>query len=256
MPKEKFWYKKKKRTGEHAAKTEREATMFGIEEREPKRLTEPEKHRSKKSMIVAFCVILIVVSAMVAYASYSFGYNMGSGVSSDLGYEEGYDRGYVDGNLSGYNLGRSEGYNEGYVAGNESGYQGGYDNGYIQGVTDGAGRGYNIRDPTYQEAVQFIASDQTNENEYDEDSYNCHHFTADFKNNAFEAEYRCGYVAIEFPEFGHAIVCFDTIDQGIIYIEPQTDELVTLIIGEPYWDRTVYEPSTYNDTVVAFMIIW
>ena len=130
-----------------------------------------------------------------------------------------------------------------------------YDEGYIQGVTDGAGRGYNIRDPTYQEALQFIALDQTNKNEYSE-TYTCFHFTADFEKNAFEARYRCGFVYIEFPDGAHAIVCFNTTDHGLIFIEPQDDKIVTVNIGYPYWDRAIYEPPDYNDTVVSLMIIW
>lgn len=221
---------------------------------EPKReLQKPKK--KLRPHIFAFCIVLIIVGAMVAYASYYVGYNMGSDVAYNKGYNVGESEGYVDGNLSGYNLGRSTGYDKGYLAGNESGYQNGYDSGYTQGVTDGAGRGYNIRDPTYQEALQFVSLDQTDKNQYNEESYTCHHFTADFKNNAFEAGYRCGYVAIDFPDGGHAIVCFITTDQGLIFIEPQSDEIVTLTVGQPYWDRAKYI-VTYDDTVVGFTIIW
>jgi len=137
----------------------------------------------------------------------------------------------------------------------ESGYDAGYDDGYIQGVEDGAGRDYNIRDPTYNEALAFINSDKTNENEYSE-NYTCHHFTADFKNNAFEAGYRCGYVHIAFPEVAHAIVCFNTTDHGVIFIEPQWDDIVTLIIGQSYSDLNGYEIPDYDDTIVDFDIIW
>lgn len=134
-------------------------------------------------------------------------------------------------------------------------YEEGYDDGYIQGIADGAGRGYNIRDPSYKEALQFISSDQTDENRYAEEEYTCVNFAADFKNNAFEAEYRCGFVYIEFLESAHAIVCFNTTDRGLIYIEPQDDELVTLNIGQPYFDRTKYQ-VIFDDTVIRFMIVW
>jgi len=137
----------------------------------------------------------------------------------------------------------------------ESGYDAGYDDGYIQGVKDGAGRGYNIRDPTYDEAIAFMNLDQTDENEYSE-SYTCFNFAADFENNAFQAGYRCGFVYVEFVEGAHATVCFDTIDKGLIFIEVQEDDIVILTIGQPYWDRAKYEPPDYNDTVVSFTIIW
>lgn len=130
-----------------------------------------------------------------------------------------------------------------------------YDEGYVQGVTDGAGRGFNIRDPAYQEALQFIELDQTDKNEYSE-TYTCFEFTADFEKNAFEVGYRCGLVYIELPDSAHSIACFNTTDQGLIFIEPQDDEIVTLKIGQPYWDRTIYEPPDYDDTVVRFVVIW
>ena len=88
-------------------------------------------------------------------------------------------------------------------------------------------RYYNLRDPTYQEALQFICSDQTDKNQYDK-SYTCVNFANDFINNALNKGYRCGYVITEFPETRHAIVCFNTSDKGLIFIEPQNDELVTL----------------------------
>jgi hypothetical protein len=221
---------------------------------------EPEQELKKpqrklKPYILAFCVILIIVGAMVAYGSHYFGYNIGSNDAYNKGYEIGQSQGYVDGNLSGYNLGHSEGYDEGFLAGKESGYNMGYEIGYVQGVTDGAGRGYNIRDPTYQEALQFISSDQTDKNEYSE-NYTCDHFTADFKNNAFKAGFRCGYVSIHFPESAHAIVCFNTTDQSLIFIEPQYDDIVTLTTGQSYAVLNEYEVPDYDDTIVNFMIVW
>jgi len=213
--------------------------------REPIKEKEVEKPKPKgklKYLIPIFCIVLI----SVGYVSYSFGYGNGSSASYRAGYNSGYNNGYANGNLTGYELG--------YAGGNLSGYALGYEVGYLDGVIDGAGTGYNIRDPTYQEMLNFIALDSTDENEYSE-NYTCFHFTADVKNHAFQAGYKCGFVYIEFPDSAHAIVCFNTTDQGLIFIEPQSDEIVTLTIGQPYWDRTEYSP-TYNDTVISFTIIW
>lgn len=251
LPKEKFWYKKEKiaHPEERVSKAEMNALISKIEEQKPKRLAEHEIRKSSRvPMIIAFCIILMVTTTLVGYIGYNFGYYEASNVASNTGYNKGYDKGYIDGNLSGYNLGRSVGYDDSY--------QSGYDIGYVQGVSDGAGRGYDIRDPTYQEVLQFISSDQTDKNQYDEESYTCHDFTADFKNNAFEAGYRCGYVYLELREGAHAIVCFDTIDNDLIFIEPQDDDRVTLTVGQPYWDRQIYPPPDYDDTVVRFDIIW
>ena len=202
-------------------------------------------------------VLVSVLIVALAGNVYFWNWQYATGIRSS--YDSGFLRGYDEGNQTGYQIG----YSDGYEKGNSSGYQlgfldgneTGFADGYIQGVEDGAGRGYTIRDPTYNEAIAFADSDTTDENEYSE-IYTCHDFTADFKNNAFEAGYRCGYTAIEFPVHAHAIVCFNTVDDGLMFIEPQSDDIMTLTIGEPYWDRTIYEPPEYDDTIVSFDIIW
>jgi cell division protein FtsB len=124
-------------------------------------------------------------------------------------------------------------FNLGYAEGESEGYQLGYDEGYVQGVEDGPKSGWYISDPTYDEAIAFINLDKTDENEYTPD-YICYDFTAYFDTNAFQMGYRCGFVYIEFSDSAHAIACFNTIDRGLIYIEPQNDEIVTIAIGQTY----------------------
>jgi hypothetical protein len=68
--------------------------------------------------------------------------------------------------------------------------------------------------------------------------------------------YRCGFVFVTFPNSDHGMVCFDTLDQGLIFIEPQDDNILTLIIGEPLFDRTFYEELDWDDTIVDYRIIW
>ena len=139
------------------------------------------------------------------------------------------------------------GHNTGYSEGTQSGYQSGYEQGYSIGVVDGVGRGYDIRDPTSQEALRFIASDQTDQNVYLSGQYTCENFASDLKDNAFWIGFRCGYVIVNFDEgIGHAINVFNTTDRGMIFVEPQNDEIVTLTVGQHYLDRTV----------VRFIIVW
>ena len=131
-------------------------------------------------------------------------------------------------------------FNLGYAEGETEGYQLGYEEGYIQGVEDGPENGWYIKDPTYDEANAFINSDKTDENEYTSD-YVCYDFTADFNSNAFQMGYRCGFVYIEFTDSAHAIVCFNTTDNGLIYIEPQNDNIVDIAIGETYLGETIID---------------
>jgi hypothetical protein len=52
------------------------------------------------------------------------------------------------------------------------------------------------------------------------------------------------------------IVCFNTTNHGLVFIEPQYDMITTLTIGQPYWNRTIYELPEYDDTIESFTIIW
>jgi len=106
------------------------------------------------------------------------------------------------------------------------------------------GRYHSLRDPRYEEALRFVLLDQTDKNQYDQ-IYNCACFASDFVDSSAKTGYRCGYVTIEFPDSGHAIVCFDTLDKGLVFIEPQSDEIVTLETGTPYLDRIVVRLSIY-----------
>jgi len=119
-----------------------------------------------------------------------------------------------------------------------SGYDEGYGYGYVQGADDLIESGYYFIDPTYDEAIAFIHSDETDENEYTPD-YVCYDFTADFINNAAQEGYRCGFVYIEFANSAHAIACFNTTDSGLIFVEPQNDELVDVGVGEIYLGHVI-----------------
>ena len=131
-----------------------------------------------------------------------------------------------------------ESFNLGYSEGEAEGYQVGYDEGYVQGVEDGPESGWYLRDPTYDEAIAFINSDKTDENEYTQD-YVCYDFTADFDSNAFQVGYRCGFVYIEFTDSAHSIACFNTTDHGLIYVEPQNDEIVDVAVGQIYLGHVI-----------------
>jgi len=158
------------------------------------------------------------------------------------GNNTGYGLGFKDGNLTGYAIG----YKVGFADGNTTGFQIGYKVGYLQGVIDGAGRGVTLRDPTYDEAISFIEFDKTDQNEYVPGNYTCVDFAANFKHNAMTAGYKCAFVYIEFRKFAHAVVAFNTTDRGIIYVEPQTDELINVEVGQ----------ALYGEIIIRVIIIW
>jgi hypothetical protein len=126
-----------------------------------------------------------------------------------------------------------------------------------------AGHGYTIKDPTYKELMSFISDDNTDKAEYIAGEYECTDFATRLCNNAEEKGIRCAYVSIRFPGGkGHAIVAFNTIDKGLIYIEPQYDDLVNIVIGKPFYkcvvpkEGVVYEKPAQDDTIEKVLVAW
>jgi hypothetical protein len=125
------------------------------------------------------------------------------------------------------------------------------------------GYGYLLRDPSYQEMKDFLEKDKTSEREYVQNGYICVDFAADVKANAAKEGLRCAYVVIEYlGTTGHAIVAFDTTDQGLVFVEPQFDWEVEPEIGWRYYQCVKPPPGyymnkpPYDDTIARFVVIW
>jgi hypothetical protein len=127
-----------------------------------------------------------------------------------------------------------------------------YDSGYKAGVTS---RGFDIVDPTYQQMSSFMATDTIHYNVYSS-TYICWNFCNDYINEAFRAGWRCGFVYISYPNSAHGAVCFNTTDRGIVFVEPQFNEIVRVALGLSYSRDNGFTPATFNDTIMHFGIIW
>jgi len=126
-----------------------------------------------------------------------------------------------------------------------------------------AGHGYTIKDPSYRDLMRFLAEDDTDKLTYIEGEYECTEFATTLCNRAEDEGIRSGYVTISFPDGkGHAIVAFNTIDKGLIYIEPQHDDLVEIVIGKPFHECIVPKPGyyyikpPYDDTIEKVLVAW
>jgi len=223
-------------------------------------------------LIILIVVALIVVSAG-GFTLYSGGYATGSSNGYERGYPsgkeagyylgktEGYDEGksagYDEGKFDGYKLGKSEGYTDGFNLGEAEGYS----HGYKEGLSVGS-LGFTLRDPTFKEAVTFIAEDVTNYNEYNKDTYVCSHFARDVCNNAEQRGLRSAFVEIRFTESGHAIVGFNTTDKGMVYFDTETDDMVVPVVGKRYYQCVIttagyfYETPAFDDTIKDILVIW
>jgi hypothetical protein len=245
----------------------------------------------KKLMWTLLAVIVVAGIGFGGYQVYGMaydsgekaGYKTGEGVGYkgglEVGYIEGYQTGTDDGMIEGekigyakgYDVGEQAGYKTGYssglATGTETGYQDGYSKGetagYEVGLTDGFGHGYTIKDPTWAEVIDFLAKDKTDEKPYNLAIYVCSHFTKDVCNNAEAAGIRCAAVELRFVNGqGHVIVAFNTIDRGLVYFEPQSDEQALPAIGKQYYTTIIpktgyyYLPPAYDDTIQDMVVIW
>ncbi len=120
----------------------------------------------------------------------------------------------------------------------------------------------HLHNPTFEEVLEFLERDPTDANEYLEGEYVCSHFAADVNNNAEKQGIRCALVDVRFPDSGHAIIAFDTTDEGMVFFEPLTDDRVRLVIGKRYYrclepkPGYIYETPSFNDTIVDIVVIW
>lgn len=155
-----------------------------------------------------------------------------------------------------YIYGQSKGSSAGYEAGHEASYSQGYEVGYESGLRE-ADSGYDLRNPTYQEMKEFLSQDATDSKKYVNDEYVCSDFSAEVNNSADAQGIRCAVVDIFYPDgYGHNIVAFETADKGLIFVEPQFDQEVNLIVGESYSQINNYTPPPRNDTINRLLIIW
>ena len=204
---------------------------------------------------------ILVLICLGGYIVYNVAYAIGEAGGYDKGCSAGEKVGYSSGKTDGYSLGKQDGYSEGYNSGKTTGYEQGYD----EGVGASLGHSYTLRDPTYEELVTFLRQDKTDTNEFVEDTYGiyvCSHFARDVCNNAEEDGLRGAFVELRYPEEGHAIVAFNTIDEGLVYFDPQTDERVKPIIGKRYYQCIepkpgyYYEKPPHDDTIMDILVIW
>ena len=85
--------------------------------------------------------------------------------------------------------------------------------------------------PTYKQLEDFVRKDKTDEKEWAY-KYDCTEFSNEFISNfANEGYFSCS-TEIDYTKspggkrFGHIIVAINTTDKGLIYLEPQTDNLI------------------------------
>lgn len=161
-----------------------------------------------------------------------------------------------------YDYGYAQTFNVSYQEARMEAFERGYSKGYELSLHSNSfkpiARLVETRNPTYSEMKEFLAADTTDSKPYIENEYVCFDFAAELNNNADAAGIQAAYVRIRSQDWGHAVVAFQTVDRGLIFIEPQSDREVELVIGQPYPWQQVFatSPLSMSEPVLAIELIW
>lgn len=92
--------------------------------------------------------------------------------------------------------------------------------------------------PSYRTVKQFIRSDDTDKLEWS-NNFDCSEFSRRFIANFRKQGYFACVTELDFDDSAHDIVAINTSDRGIIFVEPQSDTIITqeeLQVGVNYCD--------------------
>lgn len=157
----------------------------------------------------------------------------------ERGFEEGRSQGYVAGFQEGSRVGYQEGSKIGYVKGN----RGDYDS------SDGAGV-YFAYNPTYDELREILADGEA-------DTAREIHEYADA--NGLRVAYVRSQIARKAAEgmvWVYQLVAFETVDNGLVIIEPWSHREVKIEVGKRYSELNGFSARPYDDTITKITIVW
>lgn len=119
----------------------------------------------------------------------------------------------------------------------------------------------DANDPSWEELKAFLFADETDNRQYDFDTFVCADFAEMLHNNAEAAGLRAAFVAIElgpcsyYPmSGGHALNAFETTDRGLIFIDctssnqgVNSDKIVDVEAGKEYVPRSIFPEPGWSD---------
>jgi len=79
----------------------------------------------------------------------------------------------------------------------------------------------NAKDPTWDQVISFLKTDNTDEMEYVASDFMCGSFAQEVHNNAEKAGIRAAFVGIDLAgeRIGHAVNAFNTTDRGLVFTD-------------------------------------
>jgi len=165
--------------------------------------------------IVLSMVILVGVLASIDFSLFLGATDSAFNDRIATAFKDSYDYGYSQTFDATYQKALAEGFDKGYSKG--------YEISQASNSAQPAPRLVQTHNPTYAEMKAFLAADKTDSKPYVDGQYVCFDYAADVNNNADAAGIQAAYVRLRASDWGHAVVAFNTVDRGLIYIEPQSD---------------------------------
>jgi len=158
-----------------------------------------------------------------------------------------HERGFEEGLAQGYRLGFQRGSEAGYQEGSQVGYQ--KANWIDYHTSDGVGF-YFAYNPTYAELLEILAEAKKGS------AQEIHDYAT--ANGLRVAYVRCqiARTAAEGMVYIYQLVAFETVDKGLIIIEPWSHREVKLEVGKSYSELNGFPTRLYDDTITKVTIIW
>jgi len=112
-------------------------------------------------------------------------------------------------------------------------------------------------DPTWQELLEFIRSDTTDEDLYLEGIHMCGSFAETLHNNAEESGIRAAWVAIDLGGGKiHALNAFNTVDKGIVFVDCTGGGFEVIpSFSDAYSSNTDYDTIAYVQMAKEYGVI-
>ena len=193
-----------------------------------------------KGLIITSLILAVLI---VAGIGTSIIVHTGLTNRSAAAHERGFEKGYAQGYKVGLQEGSEVGYQEGSKVGYEKGNRGDYDS------SDGAGF-YFLYNPTYDEVHKILAEGEM---------VSAKEILGYAEANGIRVAYvrcRIGSQATEGKVYIHQLVAFETVDNGLIIIEPWSHQKVRIEVGQSYSKLNSFPDSPYDDTITEITIIW
>ncbi len=192
-----------------------------------------------KGLLIATIIVFIIIGIGIGISAHTYKNLINSvATARETGFQEGYAKGYIDGVRDGGEAGYQEGSKAGYVKEEGADFN-------SEDVV-----GYFLYNPTYAEVQEILAeSGMVSAKEI--------HDYAEL--NGIRAGYvRCPIArpATEGRVYLYQLVAFETMDRGLVIIEPWSHKEVKIEVGESYRKLNGLPPSPYDDTVTKITIVW